>query len=110
MDIIDIFWQFSQDDAIKTLKDLNDRTAGRGAAQVKRLQDENHELRLRLSLLIRLLIDRGVFTAADYSTLLEDTKAKLAASKPSHGPRRPRIPGPSPANIPPASSASPRKK
>jgi hypothetical protein len=59
----------------------------RQASTIEQLKKENEELRLRLSLLIRLLIERGIFTTDDYSTLLQDTKTKLAQAtrKPASG-------------------------
>ncbi len=82
MDIIDLFWNYSQDAEIHDLKASHAEAVGRDAALIRRLQEENEELRIRLSLLIRLLIDRGVFSAADYSSMINETKAKLGLTPP----------------------------
>ena len=42
------------------------------AAQV--LADQNFELKLRLGLLVRLLISKGVITAAEYATLISNCR------------------------------------
>lgn len=82
MDIIDLFWNVSQDNALQDLKTSHEIATGRDAVLIKRLQEENYELRIRVSLLTRLLIERGVFTVDDFSTLLKETKAKLASAAP----------------------------
>ena len=79
MDIIDLFWNLSQDNAISDLKASHTLATGRDAALINRLQNENHELRIRVGLLIRLLIERGIFSADDFSTLLNETQARMAA-------------------------------
>src|SRR5438128_1070645 len=68
MDLIDLAWNLSQDEHISDLKADLAQARGKDAGLVKRLHAENHELRIRLSLLIRLLIERNVFTAADFTT------------------------------------------
>ncbi len=50
-----------------------------GAVQV--LADENFALKLRLGLLVRLLISKGVITAEEYAKLI--AKVRLEESKPA---------------------------
>jgi hypothetical protein len=85
MDIIDLFWNYSQDRDLAELVDSQTKMAGRHSANIQRLQQENHELRIRIGVLIRMLIERGVFSADDFANLVNQTKEKLnpAASKPS---------------------------
>ena len=44
--------------------------------KVKELAEENMDLKLRLGLLVRLLIAKGVFTAEEYATLIANARAK----------------------------------
>ena len=81
MDIIDLIWFDHQDKAISELRDAHKTTAGRTSERIKELQVENYQLRIRVSLLIRLLIERGVFSADDYSKLLRETQERLAPPK-----------------------------
>ena len=75
MDRIDLFWNWSQEARIRDVRrevdrlDL-DRANARDAAE--RLIEENAALRLRLGLLVRLLISKGVITAQEYAALIAD--------------------------------------
>ena len=75
MDLIDLFWNWSQEAQIRDVRrevdrlDL-DRANARDAAE--RLIEENATLRLRLGLLVRLLISKGVITAQEYAALIAD--------------------------------------
>jgi hypothetical protein len=114
MNTLDHFWNVPHDKAIKLLKVSLARTTETDAAHFRKLQDENNELRLRLGLLIRLLIERGIFNADDFATLLNDTKAKLAASDSATLPGRTRstaarASSPAPAIATAASSARARR-
>ena len=82
MDIIDLWWLNNHDKAINELRDTHTKTAGRTASRIQQLEDENYELRVRVSLLIRLLIERGVFSAEDFTKLLQETKERLAPPAP----------------------------
>jgi len=53
-----------------------------GNRQLKELAEENLELKLRLALLVRLLIGKGLITAQEYADLLA-----AAQPQPSPGPR-----------------------
>ena len=81
MDIIDILWNVSQDQSIGELTAAQRRIMERDGTFIRKLQEENRELRLHLSLLIRILIERGVFSADDFSTLLAETKTRLVETK-----------------------------
>jgi len=50
-------------------------------SKVKELAAENVDLKLRLGLLVRLLIAKGVFAAEDYAKLLTDARAGRSAVK-----------------------------
>ena len=88
MDIIDLYWNFSQDKAINELHSSNARTLGRHSAAVQRLQEENYELRIRIGALIRLLIERGVFSADDFAKLVNETKETLKPQMRKPNPKR----------------------
>lgn len=77
MDIIDLFWNSAQDRSIDELKSSQTKTAGRHAASIQHLREENHELRIRIGVLIRMLIERGVFSAEDFANSVNQTKEKL---------------------------------
>jgi hypothetical protein len=51
-----------------------DRMAERGDA--RQLADENAALRLRLGLLVRLLISKGVITAPEYAAMIAEAESK----------------------------------
>jgi hypothetical protein len=48
------------------------------ARRTKDLANENLELKLRLTLLVRLLITKGVFTAREYADLIAGTRTDAA--------------------------------
>src|SRR5689334_2502612 len=109
MELIDLFGNLSQDKAINEIQASQTKALGRNTALVQRLQEENHELRIRIGVLIRLLIERGVFSADDFAKLVNETKEKLkpAAAKPQLGRsgaghkrpvQTPKLPSPPPQN------------
>ena len=79
MSLSDLFRQVE----IDQLREEADQIRRRHAAFVpdtshlKELADENLELRLRVALLIRLLIAKGVFTAEEFAALLAETRKPL---------------------------------
>jgi hypothetical protein len=87
MDFIDLFWNLSQDNAIRDIVETQASAIGRDAVLIKRLQAENRELQIRVGLLIRLLIERSVFTAEDFTKLMDETKARLDQQKARISPR-----------------------
>jgi hypothetical protein len=78
MGLIDLFWNLSQDDALSSLEEAVVEASGRDAAIIQRLQQENRELQIRVGVLIRLLIERGVFKADDYAALVNEAKTRLS--------------------------------
>ena len=76
-----IFWNYGQDCRIDELrKHLEQERLGRDiigrdlAAQVEQLNEENFELKLRLSLLIRLLISKGLITAPEFAAMIAEAR------------------------------------
>jgi hypothetical protein len=92
MEITDLLWTLSPELlwnlSLSELKASQRKASGQNAALIERLQQENYDLRLRLSLLIRLLIERGIFKADDFSALLAETKTKLAQASSKPGSKR----------------------
>ncbi len=77
----DIFWNNGQDCRIDELRQrfelerLGRDIIGRDlAAQVKQLDEENFELKLRLSLLLRLLISKGLITAPEFAAMIAEAR------------------------------------
>jgi hypothetical protein len=78
MDLIDLLWDVHQDRRIKDLNAEVDRlhearVAARGSAS--QLAEDNAALRLRLGLLVRLLISKGVITAPEYAALIAEAQS-----------------------------------
>jgi len=57
--------------------------------KVKELAAENLDLKLRLGMLVRLLIAKGVFTAEEYAMLIADARAGSSAVKTASPPATP---------------------
>jgi hypothetical protein len=84
MDLFDLLWNVSQERQIAELRGHLDRLrleqdlAGGSSApgQVKELARENLELKLRLGLLVRLLISKGVITAEEYAALIAEARPR----------------------------------
>jgi hypothetical protein len=77
VDIIDLFWNTSQDSRIRDVRDEVDRLRVErdlAGTDARRLVEENAALRLRLGLLVRLLIAKGVITAAEYAALIAEAQ------------------------------------
>ena len=77
MDLFDFLWNVSQERQLDELRGNFDRArldidlAG-GTGKLKELAQENLELKLRLGLLVRLLISKGLITAQEYAALIAD--------------------------------------
>jgi hypothetical protein len=77
MDLFDFLWNLSQEHQLEDLRGRLDRAclehdlAG-GDRKVKELAEENLELKLRLGLLVRLLITKGVITAPEFAALIAE--------------------------------------
>lgn len=54
-----------------------------GVRKLKDLAEENLELKLRLGLLVRLLITKGVFTAQEYAALISEARPKSKSAAPN---------------------------
>lgn len=82
MDISDLFDELFQDVSMKPLinqvRRLEDeRKLDNGDFRTtKELAAENVELKLRLSLLVRLLVSKNVITAVEYAALLAEARPK----------------------------------
>ncbi len=88
MDLIDLWWNASQESAINELRTSlqTQRTSSATtlAQQLKLItliQKEQDELRLRLGVLIRLLVEKGELTTEQFSAAIQDAKTKLALAK-----------------------------
>ena len=82
MDPLDFLWNISQERQLEELRVRVDRVrlehdrAGEELRKMKDLAEENLELKLRLGLLVRLLITKGVITAQEYATLIGEVHRK----------------------------------
>jgi hypothetical protein len=82
MDFIDLVWNVSQEQRLGEVRDQVERMRLEGdlahwdLGKVKELATENLELKLRLGLLVRLLIGKGVFTAHEYAALIADSRPR----------------------------------
>jgi hypothetical protein len=82
MDLLDLVWNISQEHQIHELRGhleqerLKRDLDGGAPHGVKELAEENLELKLRLGLLVRLLINKGVITAPEYAALIAETRSK----------------------------------
>ena len=78
MDLLDSLWNVSQERQIEELRVRFDRErldrdlTGWDLARTKQLAEENLELKLRLGLLLRLLISKGVITAQEYAAMIAE--------------------------------------
>jgi hypothetical protein len=82
MDLLDFLWNLSQEHQIEELRGRLDRVrlehdlAGGNLRKVKEVAEDNLELKVRLGLLVRLLISKGVITAQEYAALIAETHPK----------------------------------
>ncbi len=53
------------------------KRATKALERIQQLETENHELRIRIGVLIRLLIERGVFSAEDFDGTVKQVQAQL---------------------------------
>jgi hypothetical protein len=81
MDFVDLLWNMGQDSRISDVRQEVDRLQlerDQRGLDISQLAAENIELKLRLGLLVRLLISKGVMTAAEYASLLAGARPKPA--------------------------------
>ena len=81
MDVFDLIWNVSQERQLEELRSRIDRERlehdlSGGEHKLRELVDENLELKMRLGLLVRLLIAKGLFTAQEYAALIAETRPK----------------------------------
>jgi hypothetical protein len=81
MDIFDLIWNISQTRQISELRSQLDQERlrtdlARGDHTLRDIAAENVELKLRLGLLVRLLIEKGVITAEEYAKLIAATQPR----------------------------------
>lgn len=79
MDIGDLIWNSVQDGNLSEVKERVDQLQKERDAHgwnAETLSVENAELKLRLGLLVRLLINKGLITAQEYAALIAETQAK----------------------------------
>jgi hypothetical protein len=95
MDIIDLWWNASQQASISELRTSIGATRtssntliARQTEMIRLLQQENEDMRLRVGVLIRLLIQQGALSAEQYATALNEAKAQLELTKPQSQPAR----------------------
>ena len=80
MDLFDFLWNVSQERQIDELRRNLNRVrlehdlARWDVDKVKELAEENMVLKVRLGLLVRLLIAKGVITAQEYAALIADAR------------------------------------
>jgi hypothetical protein len=82
MDIGDILWLASQEKEIGEVRQQVERMrlerdlANWDLPKLKDLAEENVELKLRLGLLVRLLITKGVISAEEYASLIAEARPR----------------------------------
>jgi hypothetical protein len=82
MDLYDFLWNLDQEHQLEELRGHLDRVrlehdqTDWDIRNVKELAAENLELKLRLGLLVRLLISKGVFSAQEFAALISQHRAK----------------------------------
>jgi hypothetical protein len=82
MTFFDSLWNLDQEQQLNELRGRvdqirleHDLSAG-DPRQLEKLVEENLELKLRLGLLVRLLISKGVITAQEYAALIAEVRPK----------------------------------
>ena len=82
MELFDFLWNVSQERQIEEVRGRLDRVrlehdlAGWDLSRLKELAQENLELKLRLGILVRLLINKGVITAPEYAGFIAEATRK----------------------------------
>ena len=81
MDLLDFLWNVNQERQIGELRGqlrqvrLEYDLAAWDLEKVKDLAEENLELKLRLGLLVRLLVKKGLITAQEFAALLAEARS-----------------------------------
>ena len=82
MDVFDLLWNVSQERQLEELRGRLDRAQLEQDLSVgnprnpRELSEENLQLKLRLGLLVRLLISKGLISAQEYAALIADVRPK----------------------------------
>ncbi len=80
MDVIDLLWNTGQDRQLREVHEqvnqIQSERASKGV-NIRELLAENAELRLRLGLLVRLLISKGVFNAEEFAAHIAETQSNV---------------------------------
>ena len=79
MDFLDLLWNSSQEVRLQAVREDIDRMKVDGDLRgwdARELATENAELKLRLGLLVRLLISKGIITAREYAALIAETQPR----------------------------------
>ncbi len=79
MDLIDLLWNSSQDLKIRDVREDIDRMKVErdlSGWDTRDLAAENAELKVRLGLLVRLLISKGIITAQEYVALISEAQPR----------------------------------
>lgn len=79
MDLFDVLWEASQEHRIREVREEMDRMQVERDLQgwdARQLAAENAELKMRLALLVRLLIRKGVVTAEEYASQIAEARPK----------------------------------
>jgi hypothetical protein len=77
MDILDLWWNSNQELQLREVRQQIERLQLERDVRRMNAPDlaaENAELRLRLGLLVRLLITKGVLTAEEYARLIAEAR------------------------------------
>jgi hypothetical protein len=80
VDLIDLIWNASQERRLGDFRTEVERMrvdrdlAGWDLRKVRDLAEENDELKLRLGLLVRLLIGKGIISAEENATMIAETR------------------------------------
>jgi hypothetical protein len=77
MDFLDLLWNSSQDVRLNDIREDIDRMKVEGDLKgwdARELAVENAKLKLRLGLLVRLLISKGIINAQEYAALIAEAQ------------------------------------
>ena len=79
MDFLDLLWNSSQERRLRDVRETVDRMEIERDLRgwdIRELAAENAALRLRLGLLVRLLVGKGVITAQEYAALIAEAQPR----------------------------------
>ena len=88
MDFFDFIWNVGQERQLDELRGQLDRArlkqdeATLELPKLKELVEENLEMKLRLSLLVRLLVTKGLINAEEYAAMIAQAHSQTPKSAP----------------------------